>query len=378
MRRAKLLQQRSDRTPRKGASPAPKKEDPSGLGNRDLLSQLGTAKAMPTAVRLEMEQTLGADFSDVRLYESPLVSQGGAEAAASGNQVAFAPGRMDFTSAAGLELLGHELSHVASQARGEATGSGFLNDPALERRADADGARAMRAFDHVSGGDLTPMSTGPAPISPAGPVQARKKSSGEKFLEGYNELSLPEKVATMRDRAIVGSMIPETDESEYAAVIDILSNADNAFLDEMFQQQIASAQALTQVKQSLSGGGSAMEDAEAVFRAKYSPEATKFQAFSSIFKDIGLYAKDAEVPLLHYQTQMRGLKDSDPNAFATLQDAQNILLSHERNNIWTQGPGAQESEHIRDEAHARDLQFARNWKRPRRSIFHRLFGRGRR
>ena len=36
----------------------------------------------------------------------------------------------------------------------------------------------------------------------------------------------------MRDRAIVGSMIPETDESEYAAVIDILSNADNAFLDE--------------------------------------------------------------------------------------------------------------------------------------------------
>ena len=42
-----------------------------------------------------------------------------AEAVAQGSNIAFAPGKLDFTSAHGQALLGHEISHVASQVRGE-------------------------------------------------------------------------------------------------------------------------------------------------------------------------------------------------------------------------------------------------------------------
>ena len=42
-----------------------------------------------------------------------------AEAVAQGSNIAFAPGKLDFTSAHGQALLGHEISHAASQARGE-------------------------------------------------------------------------------------------------------------------------------------------------------------------------------------------------------------------------------------------------------------------
>ncbi len=54
-----------------------------------------------------------------------------------GSSIAFAPGMLDFSSYGGQALLGHEISHVVSQARGEVTGGGFLNDQALEARASA-------------------------------------------------------------------------------------------------------------------------------------------------------------------------------------------------------------------------------------------------
>lgn len=132
-----------------------------GLGNQDLLASLGSPKAMPESVKASMEKSLGSDFSDVRLYESSLVDQAGAQAAASGNHVAFAPGKMDFHSQAGLELLGHELSHVASQRRGEVSGSGLVHNASLEHKADADGLRAMSAFDADLGSDLTPSMLAP-------------------------------------------------------------------------------------------------------------------------------------------------------------------------------------------------------------------------
>ncbi|MBE6070107.1 MAG: DUF4157 domain-containing protein, partial [Clostridium lundense] len=119
-----------------------------------------------------MENAFGADLSAVKLYESKAVADAGAKAISQGSRIAFAPGMLDFTSFGGQSLLGHEISHVVSQARGEVTGGGFLNDHALEARADREGAMAAR-------GEQVAMPT--AALSPvtaeaaAGPMQAKDK-----------------------------------------------------------------------------------------------------------------------------------------------------------------------------------------------------------
>ena len=379
MSRSKLLQPAQNaRPPKRAAAPEPVRSRPAGPDNRDLLSRLGSAKTMPGPVQAKMEETLGADFSRVRLYESPLVAELGAEAAASGDRVAFAPGKLDMKGSAGLELLGHELSHVASQARGEVVGSGFLRDPALERKADEDGARAMRAFDAVSGGELTPMSAGPAPASPAGPVQAKKdkdKTPGELLIDAYNDQDLTQQVETMRNLAIVESADPYQDRSESDAYFQLAQQATPKFMDEILRQQAAAARALNQTRQSLSGGGTPMENAEAEVRAKFSPEASVFQGYSTLLKDIGLNTGGGE-SYMYYLDQMRALKTAAPGVYAEIEAAQNTIMGDSRKNIWAQAQGDEALDALQDDADARDKAFARNWVRPkRRGFLARLFGR---
>ena len=88
--------------------------------------QLGRRVDLPGAIRAKMESAFGADFSGVELYESQTVADAGAQAMTMGNKIGFAPGQLDFASGAGQALLGHELSHVVSQARGEARGGGHV------------------------------------------------------------------------------------------------------------------------------------------------------------------------------------------------------------------------------------------------------------
>ena len=134
-------------------------------------AQLGKRVDLPEAMRTKMENAFGADLSAVKLYESEAVGDAGARAVARGASIAFAPGLLDFTSFGGQALLGHELSHVVSQARGEATGRGFLDDHALEARADREGAMAA-AGETVAlpTAALSPVAAAPA----AGPMQASK------------------------------------------------------------------------------------------------------------------------------------------------------------------------------------------------------------
>ena len=155
--------------------------------------QLGHKVDLPGAIRAKMEASFGADLSGVEVYESQTVADAGAQAVTMGNKIGFAPGELDFTSSGGQALLGHELSHVVSQARGEVTGSGFLNDRVLEARADREGAMAA-AGEAVYSGPVAPVSATSTALSAAGPMQAKKpwkkektdpiaKFSGEKDLE---------------------------------------------------------------------------------------------------------------------------------------------------------------------------------------------------
>ena len=133
--------------------------------------QMGHRVDLPDAMREKMESAFGADLSAVKLYESQTVADAGANAMARGADIAFAPGMLDFTSYAGQALLGHEISHVVSQARGEVTGGGFLSDSALEARADREGA--MAAAGQTIAMPASPMSAVTAAPA-AGPMQAKK------------------------------------------------------------------------------------------------------------------------------------------------------------------------------------------------------------
>jgi hypothetical protein len=133
--------------------------------------QMGHRVDLPDAMREKMENAFGADLSAVKLYESQSVEDAGANAVTQGSNIAFAPGMLDFTSYGGQALLGHEISHVVSQARGEVSGSGFLNDHALEARADREGAMA------ASGQQISAPSTAMSGVTAApasSPMQASK------------------------------------------------------------------------------------------------------------------------------------------------------------------------------------------------------------
>ena len=155
---------------------------------------------MPEAMRSKMENAFGMDFSGVKLYESETLGQTtDAEAMAQGNEIAFAPGKLDFASQEGQARLGHELSHVASQARGEVHGNGFLLDGGLEARADREGAMAARG-ESVYGGAVAPLSAASA-APMAGPMQAAKgKGKGKKNKQPDLPLaSLPQEDVEDRD-----------------------------------------------------------------------------------------------------------------------------------------------------------------------------------
>ena len=138
---------------------------------RPTAAQKGQPFDLEAAMRAKMENAFG-DLSAVKFYKSQAVADAGAEAIAQGNEIAFAPGKTDFTTRAGQERLGHELSHVMSQRSGAVRGSGFLNDSSLEARADREGAMAA-AGEQIYGGATMPLTMASAAPA-AGPMQADK------------------------------------------------------------------------------------------------------------------------------------------------------------------------------------------------------------
>ena len=76
-------------------------------------------QAMPPALQHSLGQRLGADLSAVRLHNdadaAALCAQMQARAFTVGSDIYFAAGAYDPTSAAGVELIAHELTHVLQQ-----------------------------------------------------------------------------------------------------------------------------------------------------------------------------------------------------------------------------------------------------------------------
>jgi hypothetical protein len=83
-----------------------------------------SGRPMPSALREDMEQRFGHDFSGVRLHHGGLASRSaseiGAEAYTVGRHVVFGAGRYDPAGHTGRALLAHELTHVLQQSAGTA------------------------------------------------------------------------------------------------------------------------------------------------------------------------------------------------------------------------------------------------------------------
>lgn len=116
----------------------------------------GGGSPMSGGLRSEMEQRLGADFSDVRFHTDGQAHESaravGARAYTVGNDVVFQRDAFDPDSHDGRTTIAHELTHVVQQRSGPVagtdTGTGVrVSDPgdAYERAAVANAEAAMSA-----------------------------------------------------------------------------------------------------------------------------------------------------------------------------------------------------------------------------------------
>lgn len=161
-----------------------------------------TNLSMPAPVQAKMEQSFGTNFSNVNFVESNTVADYGAQAVTKGNTVAFAPGYFNPSTYEGQSLIGHELSHVVSQAKGEVhapqgKGLNFVADARLESKADQEGRMAALG-QKVSGSQGTvigSMSSGNMPIQGKLPWKPQteediKKKRNKEFKKNFSDKAL--------------------------------------------------------------------------------------------------------------------------------------------------------------------------------------------
>jgi hypothetical protein len=112
----------------------------------------GAGSPLPTGLRSTMEQSLGSDFSGVRLHTGGAAQRSADDVAAqaytAGNDIVLGRG-VDLASDSGMHTLAHELTHVVQQREGRDRGSegtvGRANDP-LEHEAEATAHDVMGAL----------------------------------------------------------------------------------------------------------------------------------------------------------------------------------------------------------------------------------------
>jgi len=339
--------QRQRRTARPALQEAPKAEGPSlaalQAGAVPTTEQLGHPVDLPGAIQSKMEASFGADLSQVRLYESQTVADAGAEAVTMGNRISFAPGKLDFSSSGGQALLGHELSHVVSQARGEVSGSGFLNDHALEARADQEGAMAA-AGESVYSGPMTPISAS-STAQAAGPMQAKKSEKKA------------EKAAAKRSRDLdhfaESSLINARLGGEWDAqttyedkLMERFNQGDRMeLLGDMWKKKLSAARALSQVG-----------TAQGIGAVASSEEAERFESLAQLENSFGIVSGMRGATLAE---SSRGRDDLQATKNSTLSpeemaeiDAADELLAAGFNSI---NPEVREKKKDQERADAWDL-----------------------
>ncbi len=291
---------------RQGADTSKKQKTPSPQPSLDALrsgsakptsEQMGHRVDLPDAMREKMESAFGADLSAVKLYESEAVSEAGAQAVTQGSNIAFAPGMLDFSSYGGQELLGHEISHVVSQARGEVSGGSFLNDHTLEARADREGAMAA-AGQRVAmpAAAMTSVSASPA----AGPMQAKKKK----------DMTAGDKVRKMHAIKAQANLNPgkvrKRDERWYERQMDSMSPE---MIGAMISQMTDASRQMQANRAGFIAEGRSEDEADA--RSVYSSAADDFSFYQLMAREMMMTDDERQVKSNSYESQMGALPAAD-------------------------------------------------------------------
>ena len=109
-------------------------------------SARGSGQSLDTTLQTKMGESMGADFSDVRVHTGSeshqLNEQLNAKAFTTGSDIFFRGGAYSPQSSGGQEVLAHELTHVVQQSSGVVGGGGSamtVNAPGdqFEQEADA-------------------------------------------------------------------------------------------------------------------------------------------------------------------------------------------------------------------------------------------------
>jgi hypothetical protein len=134
--------------------------------------------------KIQRQRAFGADFSDVRVHVGSHVGGLGARAYTQGTAIHFAPGEYAPATAAGRELIAHELAHVVQQRSGQvaAPGGPINADPQLEAEADA-------AANRVARGGASEIAAAGTGAAAAGPVQRKVVASNPADQDAYTLIS---------------------------------------------------------------------------------------------------------------------------------------------------------------------------------------------
>jgi Domain of unknown function (DUF4157) len=142
------------------------------------LRLIGNGKPLHPEIRRTMESVFDTDFSTVRVHEGPAATAMGAQAFTLGDVIYFRPGLYDPRTREGVELLGHELTHVVQQRSGRVSnpngrGVAIVQDRLLEAEADLMGRRIA---GEVSSGARQP--------APAAIMRAPRVEPGQRIHSG--------------------------------------------------------------------------------------------------------------------------------------------------------------------------------------------------
>lgn len=141
----------------------------------------GGGHALEAGARGEMESALGVDLADVRVHTDARADSLGraldARAFTTGRDIFFRAGLYAPETTPGRELLAHELTHVAQQARSPAGATGRL---ALAESDESERQAESVAKEVVLGGGSAVAAAGVAPAAESSPGAVKRQRAGSK------------------------------------------------------------------------------------------------------------------------------------------------------------------------------------------------------
>jgi hypothetical protein len=204
---------------------------------------VGPGRALPPDLLPALESFFHADLSSVRVHTGPAASAIGAAAFTLGEDLYFAPGLFAPHTAAGLELLGHELAHVVQQRQGSVQnpfgdGVAVVQDPALEAEADLAGRMLCERItqgERPCGASVTSRATAQPMLRRIGigpRINPRFNrwitTDTSKFLD-----ELPQTNQTKRKRKITKHYSNENNQTSPRQDLQHLAESDNAEIESV-------------------------------------------------------------------------------------------------------------------------------------------------